>query len=183
MLISHERERLLNAIVYFAEHTNHCGKTKLIKLLFLLDFEHYRATGRSVTGLDYFAWPKGPVPVCLHSELDEPNADMVETLCIRPEWVFRYKRMKIVPRRSFDPSHFSKRELRLLESLSIEYKTKNAEEMVEVTHAENGAWARVWADGLGLNEKIPYELAVDGENSAAVFEMAREHDEIKRQYA
>lgn len=37
MLITHEREKLINAILFFAEHTAHFGKTKLFKLLYLLD--------------------------------------------------------------------------------------------------------------------------------------------------
>jgi hypothetical protein len=55
MLITYERNKLINAIVYFAQNTQHLGKTKLFKLLYLLDFEHFRQTGRSVTGLDYYA--------------------------------------------------------------------------------------------------------------------------------
>ena len=65
MLVSHEREKMINAIIYFANHTRHLGKIKLFKLLYLLDFEHFRQTGRSVTGLDYRAWKFGPVPVAL----------------------------------------------------------------------------------------------------------------------
>ncbi|EQD73859.1 hypothetical protein B1A_04740, partial [mine drainage metagenome] len=63
MLISHEREKLINAIIFFAIHTRFLGKTKLFKLLYFLDFEHHKETGRSVTGMDYFAWKMGPVPV------------------------------------------------------------------------------------------------------------------------
>ena len=35
--------------MYFASNTRHCGKAKLFKLLHLLDFTHFRETGRSVT--------------------------------------------------------------------------------------------------------------------------------------
>lgn len=60
MLITHEREKLINAIIFFANHTKHLGKIKLFKLLYLLDFEHFRQTGQNVTGLDYRAWKFGP---------------------------------------------------------------------------------------------------------------------------
>ena len=50
------RNRLVNAIVFFADNTKFCGKIKLFKLLYLLDFEHFRQTGKSVTGGDYQAW-------------------------------------------------------------------------------------------------------------------------------
>jgi hypothetical protein len=88
MLITHEREKLINAILFFVEHTLHTGKTKLFKLLYLLDFEHYRETGRSVTGLSYYAWKLGPVPVALDEEIDEPAADPDAELTMEQELVF-----------------------------------------------------------------------------------------------
>jgi uncharacterized phage-associated protein len=61
MEIDRQREKL--AAAFFAANTKYCGVTKLCKLLYFLDFIHYRQTGRTVTGLEYRAWPKGPVPV------------------------------------------------------------------------------------------------------------------------
>ncbi len=37
------------------------GKIKLLKLLYSLDFCHFKQTGMSVTGIDYFAWEMGLV--------------------------------------------------------------------------------------------------------------------------
>lgn len=52
-------EKLINAIIYFCTNTQVCMKTKLFKLLYLLDFEHFKVTGKSVTGLEYKAWKLG----------------------------------------------------------------------------------------------------------------------------
>src|SRR5688500_15970622 len=82
MVKTYRREKLLNAIVFFAANTRYCGKTKLYKLLYLLDFEHYKATGRSVTGLEYYAWQMGPVPAKLDGQLDEPSGDLYEAVRI-----------------------------------------------------------------------------------------------------
>ena len=53
-------EKVVNAILYF------CGegdfKTKLNKLLFYLDFKHFKEQSVSVTGLRYAHLPYGPVP-------------------------------------------------------------------------------------------------------------------------
>ena len=51
MFVSRQREKLLNAIVFFVTRTKNCNTIKLFKLLNFLDFEHYRQTGESVTGL------------------------------------------------------------------------------------------------------------------------------------
>lgn len=184
MLKTHEREKLINAIVFFAEKTKHCGKTKLFKLLFLLDFGHFRRTGRSVTGLAYYAWDRGPVPADLYNELDdEPSADFSSAVDIVPERVANYQQLKIVPKRAFDPAHFSTRELHLLDSIAAVYRDKTAKEMVDVTHAENGVWDRVYANGAGRWAPIPYELAVEGENAALVIEKSREFSALKQHYA
>jgi len=182
MLITHERDKLLNVIVYFAQQTLHCGKTKLFKLLYLLDFEHFRMTGRSVTGLQYYAWKLGPVPVSLDDEFDEPATDLCAAVMLASEQVIDHCRFKVVPQRPFDDTNFSKRELRLLEELSRQYRDHTAQQMVEVTHAENGAWERVFAGGAGFNQPIPYEMAVTGEDSAAVLALAKEYAALRERY-
>lgn len=182
MLITHERDKLLNAILYFASNTRNCGKTKLFKLLYLLDFEHFRMTGRSVTDLQYYAWKMGPVPVALEEDLDNPPADLCDAVRLASEPVIDHCRFTVIPQRDFDPRNFSKRELRLLTELAAKYQHHTAQQMVDVTHAENGAWERVWADGAGRNALIPYEIAVSGEDSAMILALAREHEAIKEHY-
>jgi len=174
MLKTHHREKLLNAIIFFASNTTKCGKTKLFKLLFLLDFDHFRATGRSVTGLDYYAWTMGPVPVELNGQLDEPSGDLFQAVSIVTEQVVDHQRLKVVPKREFDARFFSKRELHLLEDIAGRYRDSTADEMIEVTHAENGAWEKVWREGEGRNGLIDYNLALDDVDDRQRIEKAAE---------
>jgi hypothetical protein len=74
MLVKKERDKLISAIIYFVRATKHCHTLKLFKLLNFLDFEHFRQTGRTVTGLRYSAWPMGPVPDQLWHEINEGGA-------------------------------------------------------------------------------------------------------------
>src|SRR5450759_4848767 len=122
MLITHDRERLINAIIYFAKNTKHCGITKLMKLLFLLDFDHFKLTGRNVTGQDYFAYPMGPVPGEIHDEITSDfGDDLAAAITIVPERMYDHERLTVKAVGGFDPGLFSNRELRLLESISKEY--------------------------------------------------------------
>lgn len=180
MLVSHEREKMINAIIYFADHTRHLGKIKLFKLLYLLDFEHFRQTGRSVTGLDYHAWKFGPVPVALEQEWEEPEQDLAEAIRIEPEKVIDYVRETVAAQAKFDDSHFSKRELRIMAALVEQYRDELSHRMIDVTHAENGAWARVWNSGRGFDQPIDYalSLAEDDPHRAAILEFAREHQAL-----
>lgn len=164
MIVRHERDKLINAIVYFARHTKYCGKIKLIKLLYLLDFEHFRQTGRSVTGMDYLAWKMGPVPLSLYQEWDAPEPDFAQALAIEPEKIFDCMRETVVPRVQFDDSHFTKRELRIMSDLAERFRESLSKPMIDVTHAELGPWVKIWDAGRGNNERIPYALALGDEN-------------------
>ncbi len=181
MLKSHEREKLIDAAVYFAEQTKYCGKIKLIKLLYLLDFEHFRQTGRSVTGSEYRAFKMGPVPIGLYQEWDALEPDLAEAIAIQPEKVIDYVRETVVPRRTFDGSHFSRRELALMETLAARFRDDYSQPMVNVTHAESGPWSAIWDNGRGAMERIPYTLAVrtDDPHREVVLESAAEFEGIR----
>lgn len=178
MLISTNRTKLIHAIVYFAMHTRFCGKVKLFKLLYLLDFSHFRETGRSVTGLDYQAWKLGPVPIDLMQEWDALDSDFAAAVDLVPETVIDYVREKVVPKVEFDEGPFTKRELRLLSELATRFEGELTRPLVNFTHEELGPWSKIWDNGRGKNARIPYSLALPDEQpdreeilaSAAEFE-------------
>jgi uncharacterized phage-associated protein len=184
MLVTHAREKLINAILYFAHETKHLGKIKLFKLLYLLDFEHFRQTGRSVTGMEYRAWKYGPVPVDVVQEWDAPEPDLDAAISIQPERVIDFVRETVVAKAPFDDAHFTKRELRIMEGLAKRYRDTYSPTMIDVTHDENGAWAKVWRDGLGSNQEIPYDLGLDPESPMrdAILEIAGEQAAIRDSY-
>jgi len=185
MLINRDRLKMIHAIIYFAQNTRHCGKTKLHKLLYLLDFEHFQKTGRGVTGLDYFAWKMDPVPVALQNELNDPQEDFQTAIGLACEQVIDLPRLKFEPKCEFDPSLFSKREQNQMRIIAEQYKNHAANEMAEVTHGENHAWAKIWRNGEGYNEKTPYEVALsdDEEEFHRITGLAAEHREIRANYA
>src|SRR5690242_14617187 len=141
MLINNDRKKLIAAIGYFAKNTNYCGKTKLFKLLYFLDFEHYKQTGRSVTGLQYYAWKLGPVPTFLYDELDSPEPDFLEKIKLESSGYYRGNNTcDVISLCEPDMSHFSKREINLIKSLTDEYRNVTATDMIEKTHLENLPW-------------------------------------------
>ena len=183
MLQSRAREKLLNSIIFFVENTKFCGKTKLFKLLYFLDFQHYMDVGRNVSGLDYYAWPKGPVPKDLFEEFDRPDEDMTAALDVRDGRTFDGKDMlRLTPIVPFDRKLFTKRELRIMESLASEYRDAYADDIIEATHLENLPWHRVYEDEGRKQELIPYEYAVRKAESDEVGKSAEEHEEFVRNY-
>ncbi|MHB8448033.1 MAG: Panacea domain-containing protein [Rudaea sp.] len=186
MLKTHEREKLINVIVFFAKNTRYCGKTKLFKLLYLLDFELFRQTGHTVTGSAYRAWEKGPVPYTLWREwpalqMGQANADITAAVEIVPEMIGDYELQRLVPLVDFDNSHFTKREMRIMEELATRFREERTKPLINFTHQSLGPWEKTWQDGRGNDQEIPYELAVDDDdpNREAVLEAASEYEGMK----
>ena len=182
MIITNYREKIINAIIYFARHTKYCGKTKLLKLLYFLDFCHFKQTGRSVTGLEYFAWEKGPVPIDLFEELSNIiRPDLKSAIDIVSIENFQ----KISPKKKFNDEYFTNREKRLLEDLSYIFVDANAKQMVESTHLENQPWDRTLRE-KGPRTRIDYMLSIDSLPDSLPYdeaeERAREMSEMHLQF-
>ncbi len=160
------RKKLINAIVFFASSTQFCGKIKLFKLLYLLDFEHFSKTGKSVTGFEYQAWKFGPVPTDLMEEWEELGPDLAQAVHIVEEQVYDFARqtVKVNEGMQFDDEFFTPRQLSIMQTLADKYRETYSPEMIDVTHEQNGAWDKVWQNGQGAHKVIPYDLSL-GENA------------------
>ena len=179
MLIFHEREKLIQIIIYLAKNTSNCGKTKLFKLLYFLDFEHYMQTGRSVTGLQYCAWKMGPVPTALFDEIESPEPDMAEALVFTEvQTTYGKPMLSIKPIKGFNDEFFSNREKKILEKLVQDYKNSKAEDMIEATHLENMPWDRVFNKERKPRAVIPYEYALKVNEREEMLQMIHERDEM-----
>jgi uncharacterized phage-associated protein len=182
MLVTHEREKLCQAIVFFAKNTEKLGKIKLFKLLFFLDFEHFKRTGRSVTGSSYEAWPKGPVPEALFDEFDSLSPDIAACVEIRTIPTRKSPMKKVVTKVDFNPRLFSKREISLMASLAAQYRTATADDMIEETHLENRPWHQIYEVEKRRQQTIPYELALSRQETEAMQREVRERREVLDNY-
>ncbi len=182
------RKKLLNAVLYFAKKVKNPSKVKTFKLLYFLDFEHFRQTGRNVTNLDYYAYDFGPVPLEFYKEVctNEVPKDFSDALTIAPfeseetgkkGGMFKAKRQP-------DLSVFSPREQRILEKLAFIFKEVDANTISDVSHFKNHPWDRTIKE-KGPREKIDYTLALDDESPVSLedaLEAMRERDEMLKAF-
>jgi len=181
MLITHEREKLIQAVIYFAENTRFCGKIKLFKLLYFLDFEHYKITGRAVTGLKYSAWKMGPVPTALFDELESPEPDFANAISLSEIATYNgvgRPMLSLTPNIKFSSELFSKRELKLLADLAKEYREAKADDMIEATHLENMPWDKVFNQQSSPRSEIPYEYALQINEREEMLKIIQEREEL-----
>ena len=152
------KEKLINSVLYFAKKVKYPGKTKIFKLLFNLDFTHFKETGKSVTGLDYYAWEKGPVPTSLFNKLrGDIISDEFQSYFVI---IKREKLHEICPKQQPDMTVFSKREKRILEEVVEIFISTKAKDMTEVSHLKGKSWDTTLKI-RGRSKKIDYMLAID----------------------
>jgi uncharacterized phage-associated protein len=165
MFVSHDREKLLNAIVYFLRETNHCHTLKLFKLLNFADFEHFRQAGRTIFGLEYRALPMGPVPTKIFDEIKRGGAADLKAAVvlseIKDEISDALLRRDLKPKVAFDKKWFTKRELKVLQRIAEFFRDLKAADMSEFSHQNKKPWADIYNDGKGKGHLIPPELALD----------------------
>jgi uncharacterized phage-associated protein len=151
---THDREKLEQVILFFLERINNntLGRTKLMKLLYYVDFDHYEKTGRSVTNAKYRKLPQGPVP----DKAEKVIAKMVSKGAVREV------RMKVGPYdqhrlitegAAFDASKLQGDELETLSMVARKWEHATAQEIARATHRE-APWGTT-EDG----KAIDYELA------------------------
>jgi len=183
------REKLLNAILYFCRHTKKTSKLKIFKLLFFLDFKHFKETGRSVTNLDYYAWEHGPIPLEFFKEIKEAGGvpdDFKQALKIVGfESEFSSKKGELCSaKESPKMDVFSPREKRIIEELSYIYKESDAEEMTEISHLKNEPWD-LTRRMKGNHALIDYLLALDQDSKISkedASEALKERKEILKAF-
>lgn len=177
------REKLLAAVHYFAANTINCRLTKLLKLLYFLDFMHFEQTGNSVTGLKYKAWERGPVPAEFWREVhNDPGPDLRAVVRIIEGEINGRPSKKFANIGEPDTSLFTRREKQIMRKLAEEYFRKNAEDMVEATHLEHLPWHQVYEVEGRNGSEIAYPLAWDAALRDDLEKFYREQEEVFRAY-
>jgi len=181
------RIKLLNAILYFARNTKKLNLTKVLKLLYLLDFQHFKETGYPSINLVYYTWSLGPVPTDFYEEVKDGNVpDDFAGKCViipsgrweqdfpdRSEYIFKSIKEP-------DMNVFSPHEIRIIKSLCEIYRDATATQMKEVTHLPKQPWDTT-KNEKGLYKYIDYLLSIDDTSPLSVDEAREkleEHFEI-----
>lgn len=160
-------EKLRNAIIFFISNDKTVKLTKLMKLLYYMDFRHYKETGRSVTGQEYTAWPKGPVPTDVWHELrlkQDKGCGLKNVVAAKPVGeaadAFGYD-LKPLKGAKFSERLFTTRELRIMKELAEIFKDVPASLVVDATHMRGEPWT-ITVKTKGEKAKIEYDLALQG---------------------
>ena len=143
-----ELEKVGNALIYLSEHTDKPSKTKVLKLLYLLDEFSVKGRGFPMFGLTYKVWQLGPVCEEVFIDLSNEPALLKDYVTVE----YDEKNLSTVrAKRAFDDGEFSDNDIKLMEHVAKTYKRSTAKTLVAITHRESSLWYRL-AKEKGLLE-------------------------------
>jgi len=158
------RKKLLNAILFFARNTRYPYKIKMAKLLYYLDFTHFKQVGYPSIGLKYQAFKNGPLPFSLWGEITDgivPKDFRDHLDLIRAD--FNPAAVEFIAKKDPDLSVFTPRERRIISDIVKKYRDKKAEEMIEISHKER-PWEITFRN-KGEKAFIDYILAIEDDST------------------
>jgi len=179
------RKKLLNAVLFFADNTQRVNLGKLSKLLYFLDFMHFKQTGYPSIGLEYYAFERGPVPRDFWAEIKDGNVpeDFKGKLALiqKSDALPPYDReIEVRTIEKPDLSVFTPREIKILGDLAFIYKEARARDISEVTHLPKQPW-EITINRKGKNKLIDYLLSMDEKSEVSLGDATdslKEHFEI-----
>lgn len=128
--------KLGNAIIYLADKIKPLSKTKLLKLIYLIEEVSVKKLNSPFFNIRFDVWKLGPVSRDLYAELTSEPAllqDYITTETSNGSVLVKAKK-------EFSDDEFSDLELKLLEDTVNTYRHYSAEQLIALTHRKHSPW-------------------------------------------
>ena len=138
-------DKLGNAIIFLCERIKPLSKTKLLKLIYLIEESSVKRYGAPFFNLRFDVWRLGPVSRDLFVEISNEPALLEDYINrdIKKGTIF------IHPKRQFADDEFNDLEIALMEQIVMTFKKMSAEELVDLTHRKHSPWySAAYENGL-----------------------------------
>jgi len=146
-------DKIGNTIIFLSKKMGDLNKTKILKLLFLLEEASIKKYGYPFFGVDFQIWKLGPVVKDIYIDLTEDSPELLSDYIKRDENDPSVFTGKV----EFNDDEFSDNDIQLLELISDFAKDKSAKDLVKHTHTRDSLW-RKSAINNGLLELLEQEL-------------------------
>ncbi len=162
-----------NALIYLSEKIPDLSKTKVLKLLYILDEISIKKSGIPFFNLQYKVWKFGPVS-------EEIFIDLSSETTLLKKFISRShdENSFIVPANKFDDGEFSDNDINLMDFVIEKFGANSAKDLVSYTHRINSPWYNTAKENSVLelleSEKI--------NNTEFIIDLAKlvEHDSRKK---
>ena len=174
LLTNEQIDKIGNAMIFLSQEIAKLSKTKMLKLLYVLDELSINRSGVPFFNLQYKMWKLGPVAESIFIELSDKLFRLEKYIDTKAENNSVY----ICPKTDFCDDEFSDNDIELLSLVAEQFKDTTAKELIDYTHRPNGLWHNT-AVAYGLLEQ--FESGMIG-NTDIIIDMGElvQHDERKR---
>lgn len=152
-----DREKFANTVLYLVKRCPDApGLTKLVKLLYFADFGHYRKHLRSITGAQYVALPRGPVPNDYEKLFADLDGDVIRRREV-PIYGLSQPKIEIQAIKEPNEAAFTETEIEALDEVLARHGHESGNTLSHRAHAD-GPWSIAW-DAEQQGKPVPYVLA------------------------
>ena len=130
------KDKLGNAMIYIAKHTSMLSKTKLIKLLYIMEEKMVERHHTPFLAIPYEIWHLGPVQKDLFADLSDQLFLMHSYL---EPYNGEYNRC-FKARKEFCDDEFSQQEIAIMDEVLAEFGKLSASQLVSYLHREDSLW-------------------------------------------
>lgn len=173
--LTHQQiQKLGNALIYFANNVGELSKTKILKLLFLLEESSVKRFGYPFFGLNFQIWKLGPVLKEVYIDLSEEAPNLLKDFIEKAPYDNIY-----IAKAEFNDDQFSDNDIYLLEKIKDFARHKTAKDLIDYTHEENSLW-RKSAIKNGILQELE-SAEVNSTEHVIDFSLLFENDEALRE--
>lgn len=171
----YQKEKIANFVAFFTKNLKFCGITKLYKVMSFADFEHFRQTGKSISGLDYIAYPYGPYPIELNNQIRDPHSFFGSRIKITK--AANSKLNSVITNIEFNKKYFSDRELKIMDNMIFIFRDIKTDDIVKASHEAEKPW-RLTLQQKGQYKKIDLALVLNNSPDSITSE---EYERLKKE--
>jgi len=186
-MTSEQLEKVGNTLVYIATNIPNIGKTRMLKLIFLIEETVIKRSQVPFLGLPYYVWQFGPVQREIYKDLvskQHPLFNKYISITQDNDGKSSHIKAKV----DFCNDEFSDFEIEIMNEIIRKYGNWSGKELVEETHKEGTLWKNI-VDKKNINfenkkhtnyiinfekllnkqERIKYRESIEMEKFAAHF--------------
>ena len=128
--------KLGNTLVYLANNVGELSKTKILKLLYLIEEKSIKKFGYPFFGFNFQLWKFGQVLKDVYIDLSEDSPQILKDYITKADYDINL----FIPIAEFNDDEFSDDDIYLLDSIAKFAKHKTAKDLVDLTHNDNSLW-------------------------------------------
>lgn len=174
--MQYQEDKFINALLFFGKNTNpeFFGVTKLLKLLFVSDFLHFKKYARPILGDFYVRIQQGPIPSISYNLFNcaPPELEGVMKVVMEKRGDFDFKRIEALTESNLEV--FSDSDIEVMKEVANRYFNTPATKMVKKIHEID------FIKNLKQGERINYDVILKkNEDKEYVKMLQEEEDQIE----